>query len=168
MLPNEFATAITIVSGDSQSAPAGGALSQPLVVRVADDFDRPVEGQAVSFTIDAGGGQVTPGSATTGPNGQASATWTLGPAAGQQRVTVKVTRTGVPATLNVSFNATAVSGAGAQLVAVSGDNQTAAVGSALPDSLVIRVTDALGNPVAGVQVTWAVGGGRLPSPRPRS
>ena len=64
----------------------------------------------------------------------------------------------------VSFNATAVSGAGAKLVMVSGDQQTAAVGSALPDSLVVRVTDALDNPVAGVEVTWAVGGGGSISP----
>src|SRR5262249_24442782 len=36
--------------------------------------------------------------------------------------------------------------------------------SALPDSLVVRVTDALDNPVAGVEVTWAVDGGGSISP----
>jgi VCBS repeat-containing protein len=165
VLPNEsMAAAITKVSGDEQSAAAGGALSKPLVVRVADAFDRPVEGQAVAFAIDAGGGQITPASATTGPDGTAAAAWTLGGAAGQQRVRATVTGDGIPAGLLVNFNATAVSGAGAKLVLVSGDDQTAAVGSALPDSLVVRVTDALDNPVAGVEVTWAVGGGGSISP----
>jgi VCBS repeat-containing protein len=165
VLPNESrAAAITKVSGDEQSAAAGVALSKPLVVRVADAFDRPVEGQSVAFAIDAGGGQVTPASATTGPDGTASAAWTLGGAAGQQRVRAAVTGDGIPDGLLVNFNATAVSGAGAKLVLVSGDNQTAAVRSALPDSLVVRVTDALDNPVAGVEVTWDVGGGGSISP----
>jgi VCBS repeat-containing protein len=165
VLPNESnAAAITKVSGDDQSAAAGVALSKPLVVRVADAFDRPVEGQAVAFAIDAGGGQITPASATTGPDGTASAAWTLGGTAGHQGARATVTGDGIPAGLLVNFNATAVSGAGAKLVLVSGDDQTAAVGSALPDSLVVRVTDALDNPVAGVEVTWAVGGGGSISP----
>src|SRR6185369_12026324 len=123
VLPNESrAAAITKVSGDEQSAAAGVALSKPLVVRVADAFDRPVEGQSVAFAIDAGGGQVTPASATTGPDGTASAAWTLGGAAGQQRLRAAVTGDGIPDGLLVNFNATAVSGAGAKLVLVSGDN----------------------------------------------
>ena len=51
-----------------------------------------------------------------------------------------------------------------KLVLVSGDDQTAAVSSALPDSLVVRVTDTQNNPVAGVEVTWAVTGGGSISP----
>ena len=64
--------------------------------------------------------------------------------------------------LLVNFSASAVSGVGALLELVSGNNQVAAVGSALADSLVVRVTDDLGNPVAGVEVQWAaVGGGSI-------
>jgi hypothetical protein len=37
---------------------------------------------------------------------------------------------------------------------VSGDDQTAPVGAALGDSLVVRVLDPFGNPVAGVDVKW--------------
>ncbi|HET7471401.1 MAG TPA: Ig-like domain repeat protein [Gemmatimonadales bacterium] len=165
VLPNESKPAfITRVSGDSQSAAAGQALELPLIVRVADALDRPVEGQVVAFAVGAGGGQVTPASATTGADGKASVTWTLGGAAGQQKVRASVTGDGVPDGLLVDFSATAVSGAGAKLVLVSGDNQTAAVRSALPESLVVRVTDALDNPVPGVEVTWDVGGGGSISP----
>jgi VCBS repeat-containing protein len=163
VLPNEaLPAAITIVSGDAQSAPAGAALEQPLVVKVTDAQGRPVEGRVVAFTIDAGSGQVSPGSAQTGPDGRASATWTLGASAGQQRVQARVSGTDVPATLLVNFKASAVSGTGSALDIVSGDNQTAPVGSALADSLVVKVADALGNPVAGVEVQWsAVGGGSI-------
>jgi hypothetical protein len=165
VLPNESrAASITIVSGDAQSAAAGAALGQPLVVRVADALDRPVEGQAVAFTIDAGGGTVAPGSATTDADGRASASWTLGAAAGTQRVQARVEGDGLPAALQVGFTASASSGAGAIIELVSGDNQTGPVRSALADSLVVRVTDALHNPVAGVEVQWTVDGGGSISP----
>jgi hypothetical protein len=160
LLPNDSQPAtITIVGGDAQSAVAGGVLPQPIVVRVADLQHRPVEGQTVVFTVAAGGGVVTPGSAQTGADGEASASWTLGAPTGQQSVQAQVTGDGVPASLAVTFNATAVSGSGATLVLVSGDNQTGPVGSALADSLVVRVVDPLNNPVAGVEVRWSVAGG---------
>jgi len=165
VLPNESrAAAITRVSGDSQSAAAGHALEKPIIVRVADALDRPVEGQLVAFTVGAGGGQVTPATVTTGTDGKASATWTLGGAAGQQKVRATVAGDGAPDGLLVDFSATAFSGVGANIVVVSGDGQTAAVGSALPESLVVRVTDALDNPVVGAEVTWDVGGGGSISP----
>ena len=161
VLPNESRPAkIAIVDGDGQSAPAGATLAEPIVVKVTDGLDRPVAGQAVVFAIDAGGGQVSPASAQTGDDGTASATWTLGNAAGQQRVKAQVSGDD----LLVNFSASAVSGVGAVLELVSGDNQVAAVGSALADSLVVRVTDDLGNPVAGVEVQWAVVGGGSISP----
>ena len=153
------------MGGNGQSGPAGTALDAPLVVQVKDAGGRAVEGRAIAFTIDAGGGQVAPASAQTGADGQASANWTLGAPAGEQRVQAKVTGSDVPATLLVKFSATAVSGAGSVLGIASGDNQTAPVLSALGDSLVVEVADALGNPVAGVEVQWTAIGGGSDQPR---
>jgi hypothetical protein len=45
--------------------------------------------------------------------------------------------------------------------AVSGDDQTAPVGTALGDSLVVRVLDPFGNPVAGADVQWAADQGSV-------
>ncbi len=59
----------------------------------------------------------------------------------------------------MTFSATADAGSGSILVEVDGDEQTGPVNSALADSLVVKTTDALGNPVAGVEVTWSVSGG---------
>ncbi|MEP6688026.1 MAG: Ig-like domain-containing protein, partial [Gemmatimonadales bacterium] len=161
VLPNESRPAkIAIVAGDAQSAAVGAPLSQPIVVKVTDALDRPVEGQAVAFTIDAGGGQVAPASVETGSDGEASAAWTLGSAAGQQRVQARIAGTD----LLLKFTASALSGAGSRIQLVSGDHQTAAVGSALADSLVVRVTDDLGNPVGGVEVLWSATGGGTISP----
>jgi YVTN family beta-propeller protein len=51
----------------------------------------------------------------------------------------------------------------AVLSLVSGDQQSAPVGSVLPEPLTVRVTDAFGNPLAGEPVDWLVssGGGSL-------
>jgi Invasin, domain 3/Filamin/ABP280 repeat/Bacterial Ig-like domain (group 1) len=42
----------------------------------------------------------------------------------------------------------------AALTAVRGDRQNGTVGQALPDSLVVRVTDPFGEPVPGAEVVW--------------
>ena len=53
------------------------------------------------------------------------------------------------------------------LLIVSGDNQTAKVGTQLPDPLVVRVTDDSGRGVGGVNIAWevVVGNGTLSSAR---
>jgi hypothetical protein len=53
-----------------------------------------------------------------------------------------------------------------QLSKISGDGQTAAAGEMLAAPLVVEVQDALGNPVAGVTVVFAIsgGGGSVGSP----
>jgi hypothetical protein len=50
------------------------------------------------------------------------------------------------------------------LMEVAGDDQVASVDHALPESLVVKVEDAEGQPVAGVTVSWTAGGGGSVSP----
>jgi adhesin/invasin len=52
----------------------------------------------------------------------------------------------------------------AELTEVRGDEQNGTVGQPLADSLVVRVRDRFGTPVADVEVTWAVGGGGSVAP----
>jgi hypothetical protein len=42
---------------------------------------------------------------------------------------------------------------------VQGDDQRGPPGAALPDPLIVRVTDSSGSPLAGQSVTWTVNGG---------
>jgi hypothetical protein len=151
---SESANGIAIVSGDNQSGQVGSTLPAPLVVSVADDFGNPVEGVAIEWTVD--GGQVSQTSTTTGADGQTSVTRTLSTTAGTQHTFASATGlAGSPAT----FTHTATSGSAAQVSIVSGNDQTAAVGTTLPDSLIIAVLDAQGNPVPGTAVAWVVGEG---------
>jgi hypothetical protein len=156
---DRVAARIAIVRGDGQSGTVGTVLPESLVVRVTDAQDRPVSNQTVVFSVLAGGGQVIPTTVQTNADGVAAAAWMLGSGAGAQQVRAQPTGDGAPADLSVVFGANAGSSAATELIAVQGDNQTATAGSALLDSLVVRVRDASGNAVGGVNVGWSVTGG---------
>ena len=164
-LPDEgVPTEIKAFSGDDQTGPAGGTLALPVVVRVTDRSGRPVANQTVAFAPGSGSGSVTPASVTTDNQGKASTAWTLGPAAGPQALTARAEGGAAPDGLDVALTAHAVSGAATEIQIASGNEQTGAVSSALPDSLVARVIDAGGNPVAGIEVHWSASGGGSISP----
>jgi hypothetical protein len=70
---------MTVLEGDGQSAPAGGAVAVRPAVRVTDENEQPVSGVAVSFVVTGGGGRVDGGAQTTDDNGVARVGgWTLG------------------------------------------------------------------------------------------
>lgn len=150
-------SAVTKVSGDAQTGAAGSALPNPLVVLVADQYGNPAVGRTVAFTT-TGGNTVAGSPATTGADGKAQVTVTLGNTAGAG--TVIATVTGVPAQ---TFSTTATARAASALTKASGDGQSATAGIALVNPLVAKVADQFGNPVAGATVTWAIasGGGTL-------
>jgi Big-like domain-containing protein/filamin/ABP280 repeat protein len=52
----------------------------------------------------------------------------------------------------------------AQIKALSGDDQTGTILEPAQDSLVVRVTDPFGSPVAGVEIAWAATGGGAVQP----
>ncbi|HEU4699438.1 MAG TPA: Ig-like domain-containing protein [Gemmatimonadales bacterium] len=160
VLPAEGEPAsITVVRGAGQTGPSGAALGDSVVVRVTDTKGRPVAGQMVAFVVVGGGGNAAPDTAATDDEGRAATRWILGAAVGAQRLEARVVASGGGGPLATQVTAQAVAGTAAALVLVGGDGQTGTVGSPLPDSLVVRVDDADGNPVAGVAVSWAVAGG---------
>jgi hypothetical protein len=152
---------LVAISGDSQSAPVGGTLLEPLVVQVTDGFGNPIAGVDVAWAA-ADGGSVSEATVPTGPDGFASVQATLGPNAGIQHTTASAPElAGSP----VTFTHTALPGAATTLERISGDGQSAVVGTSVPEPLVVRARDAAGNPVAGLGVTWVVttgGGSALP------
>jgi hypothetical protein len=161
LLPGDSQPAsLAIVQGNNQSARVGESLAQPITVRVSDGAGRPVAQARVLFAASAGpGATITPASDLTGNDGQASAQWSLGPTAGAYAAEVRVDGSAVePA----RFTAFAAAGVAARVVLSRGDGQMAPVGTVLPDSLVVRATDASGNPVEGIGVTWTpIGGGSV-------
>src|SRR5512135_2338530 len=80
--PPPYIAAITVVSGDNQTATVATPLLQPPTVRVSDQRGASVADATVSWTITSGGGMVDHASSSTGPDGATSARWTLGIQAG--------------------------------------------------------------------------------------
>jgi hypothetical protein len=149
---------ITIVGGNGQSEPVASVLPDRLVVRVTDSRDQPVANQPVTFSA-AGGGSMSPATATTAADGTASAQWTLRPTAGVQQATARVTGEHAPPNLTVSFSASGLTAAPTKVEKVAGDGQSAAAGTAVVTAPAVKVTDVGGNPVANVLVTYQVTGG---------
>jgi len=156
-------------AGNNQTAPAGTPLPIAPTVLAMDGAGNPVPGLVVAFSVTAGGGSVEGASPTTSANGMATlGQWTLGRTAGSNTLTATTGNAG--AALQVGFSATGVVGPPSLLAVVEGDQQRAAVGAAVPIAPAVRVTDAFGNPIGGLSVSFAVasGGGSVTGGNPTS
>lgn len=92
------ASVLALASGGSQTAAPGTVLPLPVVARVTDAFANPIAGHPVAFAVAAG--SVSAATVNTLATGLSSVTWTLGPAAGAQSMTVTaVGLTGSPLTV---------------------------------------------------------------------
>lgn len=134
----------------------GTTLPDSIAVRVLDEKGRALSGVQIQFTVSAGGGSVAPATATTGTDGSARAAWTLGTAAGEQRVEARAE--GIAAAA-VTFTAASQAAPPASAVATGGD-QTGVVGAALGQPVSVRLLDSFGNPVAGVAIAWSLPSGQ--------
>jgi VCBS repeat-containing protein len=162
LLPSEGQPAtIEVLRGDRQSGKVGEPLAGPLVVEVTDTRSRPVEGATVTFVLTSGGpgADVVPHTATTDADGQASAQIVLGTTIGQQTGEARVAVGAGTVPRKTTFTAMAVSENANNLAAVAGEDQTGHVSAPLAQRLVVQVTDAFGNPIAGVPISWEAEGG---------
>jgi hypothetical protein len=151
LLPSDSRpAAISVVTGNNQTAPGGQALTDSLVVRVTDPQNRPVAQLRVAFVVTAGGGTAAPDTAVTDNDGRAASRWTLGPTAGAQMVEARVTGSDA---VNAAFSAVASTGAPAltttQIISVSPEPSfpTQAV------TVAFAVASILGTPTGTVTVT---------------
>lgn len=94
-------TDIIIAQGNNQSAKAGNALTNSIVIRVVSNGNVPMAGVPVGFQVTGGGGAISPQSALTSSLGEVTAKWTLGTAIGINTAAVVVS-TIAPTTLVAS------------------------------------------------------------------
>jgi len=141
------------VSGSFQSATVGTTLPAPLVVRLKDTYGNGVPGEPVAFTDNGALGTFSPPSpVTTDSTGTATVSYTVPTKA------ETITITPSYGSLAGKFSERSLAGPAASVSALSGNNQTGAAGSQLPNPLVALVKDQYGNPVAGITVTFYDGG----------
>ncbi|MCG3118727.1 MAG: hypothetical protein ALAOOOJD_00983 [bacterium] len=150
---NNIARNLQEVRGNSQKGQVGQILPEPLVVKVTDKDGNPVAGKAVRFDVTFGGGTVDERSSTTITSdafGEARVSWRLGPSAGPH--TVRVTSTNLTNS-PLDLRAEAASGLPQNLEIYSGQEAAGDVGG-VSAPMRVRVTDASGNGVDGVEVLF--------------
>jgi len=153
--------AMVMNSADSQTTTRLTAVPIPPAVRITDQYGNPVPGKSVTFTIpfyDVGG-SVTGSPAVSDTVGIATLdSWVVGSAVGRHWVHARIPE--LPYVV-VTFTALGTLETGARLALHAGNNQVTQVGQFVPVHPAVRLTDASGAPIAGVQPTWQVvqGGG---------
>jgi adhesin/invasin len=161
VLTSDVATGIALSAGDNQTAAAGTAVATAPAVKVVDQYGNPVAGTSVTFAVASGGGSITGAAATTDASGIAAVgSWTLGGTVGPNTLTAaSAGLTGSP----VTFTATGIAGSASQIAINGGNGQSAVAGQPVVVAPSALVRDAFGNPVSGVNVTFAVatGGGQV-------
>ena len=140
------------VEGDGQSVRVGSAVPLLPAVRVTDRYANAVGGVQVVFSVLEGGGVVTGDTAVTDSDGRATpGSWTLGSDPGANSLGAALADVG-----SVTFVATGLVAVPVAVTRVSGDGQTAPVGTPVPVNPRVRVTDAEGGGVPLVAVTFSV------------
>jgi hypothetical protein len=154
---------MSAVSGSGQTGNTCEPLAQPFKVKVIDSLNVGVGGQAVKFTVMAGGGNfggINAKNFFTDSLGVASATLTLGDKAVANQATAGMA-SALPGSPQ-NFTATAKLGGASVLRKFAGDSLSSAVNTVLP--IVARVTDkCAANGIPNITVTFIVkaGGGKV-------
>ncbi len=149
------AASIAATKGTPQSAPVNTAFSILLVAMVKDAMGNPLSGAVVTFLAPSGGATGTfatgiSATAATDVTGAASAVFTANSVAGAYSVLASVSGVAAPAT----FALTNLAGPAARVSVTSGSGQITAVNTPFAAPLGVTVSDAVGNPVSGVKVTF--------------
>ena len=147
--------------GTGQSVVVGSAALTPPAVIVKDRFTNPVPGVSVVFTVASGGGTIVGNAATTNSAGIAAVTsWTMGTTVGANTLTALALSGGITGN-PVTFSATATPGAVATIAALGSTSLTSTVFTAVTPVPQVKVTDASGNAVPNVTVTFTTSGGTV-------
>jgi hypothetical protein len=149
---NPVSGSIVAVDSTPQTATVAEPFEDPLIVRVTDVDGDPVPGATVTFAAPADGASATISDETveTDSQGFASVDATANTVAGSYTVVATVEGVDTPA----AFSLTNTAGTAASTIAASGALQSAVVGAAFPQPLVVQVVDAYGNPVEGTSVAF--------------
>ncbi len=142
---------LVLEGGAGQKGVAGSALAAPVVLVVRDSAGNPVSD--VALVVRPAGGSLADSTVTTGADGRARLTWSLGPAVGTQHLRIQLP--GNKAAVEVSAASRAGPAAAVTLMSRPADRPRGTV------RVTATVTDRLGNPVPNAQLQLGAQGGSL-------
>ena len=134
----------------------GEAITTTISATLKDAFDNPIANTDVTVTVAGGGSSVA--KVTTDNAGLATVpSWTLGTVKGTQTLTLS------SAAATVTYTTAAAAGPVVSFDVVSGNNQSALAGTALPQPVTLAAADQYGNKADGVVANFSptTGGGSL-------
>ncbi|TVR59995.1 MAG: hypothetical protein EA422_14280 [Gemmatimonadales bacterium] len=140
----------------------GSTVSPGLTLRVVDERGNAVPGVPVELQVEAGGGNVSPGTVRSDESGMVQVDrWTLGVAVGANILTARIGELS-PVRVEVRANP----GMPAQISPEAGTDQIGEVVTPLPESPQVRISDIFGNPVPGLLVQFQPdeGSGEIETP----
>lgn len=151
---------MNIVGGNNQSGAPGSTFSDALRVQLLNN-GAPMSGRSVNFTVVSGTGlSFSASSGTTDSSGMVQTFVTAGPTAGN--VLIRASYLAYTA----DFSVTIINQTNATLTRISGNAQTAPVGTVLSQPLVVETRDSITTlPLSNILVRFTVssGNGRLNS-----
>ncbi len=152
-VPGE-AKRIVRIFGGQQTRNVGTILADSLVVQVTDDFNNPVPGVDVTFSVKSGGGIIVENQPVkSDTNGNAYIHYILGDQPGENQIQAKSQGLlGSP----IFFTETGVVMPASQMSYVLGNQQTGIAGKPLVQPFKVYLSDVNGNPVKGVAVTFRI------------
>ncbi len=142
---------LAFLAEEWEEAPVDALL--PLVLQATGRDGAPVADTLVRFEVIEGEGVLEPPEARTDSDGRAEVNLQLPTYPGA--LTVLATLVGLPGS-EARLDLQVAPGPPRQVVAIIGDQQTAAPGQTLPEILGVRVRDAFANPLEGVEVRFQV------------
>ena len=148
------AASIRVRAGDGQVGMAGALLPKPVVVLAVDRLGNPVPDARLAVVPKSG--SVPDSAVRTDSTGQARFRWTLGRAAGQQRMAVGLE--GARSGLDLTARARSRDAARLEFLPF---HASLGSGRSLQKSLLVAVTDEFGNPVAGRTVRFRSASGSV-------
>ena len=143
---------LTLLTEEILEVYGGQTIKNGIQVRAFDVDGARVSGAAISFSSDKDV-KFDPEVATTLSNGKAETTPTFSCRVGPGTIRINAS----PGTGSLTVGFTAGTGPAAGMTKVQGDKQSGIPGLLLDrQALVVELGDECGNPVAGLEITWAV------------
>ncbi len=168
--PTPIPTALSLITQPSALVRSGAGLERQPVVELRDQTGKPVAARALQITVAlvSGNGSLlgTP-SVRTDDQGRAAFVG-LGLAGLAGPYALQFSAPGLAGVTSEPITLTA--GDAARIEVVAGNGQVTAAGTEVPVVPTVRLHDSAGNPIAGIEVTFAVteGGGSVDGPTPVS